>query len=122
MSIINEEKYGTIKISDEAVAVCAGNAVLNTEGVAELSGGFSNMLSKNILGKELLSKGLKISRNDAGGLVIDVYVIVNYGVKIPAVAWDIQENVKNEIENMMNITIEAVNIHVQGVNLPDEEE
>lgn len=122
MSIVNEEKFGMVKISDEVVAVCAGNAVLKTEGVAELSGGFSNMLSKNILGKELLSKGLKISQNDTGGLVIDVYVVVKYGVKIPAVAWDIQENVKNSIEEMLSVTTEAVNIHVQGVDLPDEED
>lgn len=118
---IYEEDMGAVKISDEVIAICAVNAALKTEGVAELSGGLTNTLSKNFLGKELLSKGVKISQND-DGVVIDIYVIVKYGVKIPVVAWDIQENVKNEIETMTDRVVNGVNIHVQGVNLSEETE
>ena len=111
-----EEK---IKISDEVIAVCAINATLKTEGVAKLAGGFSNTLSKNILGKELMSKGIKVTRTE-DGVELDVYIIVKYSYKIPAVAWDIQENVKNEVQSMTELTVKAVNILVQGVEIPSE--
>ena len=58
MSTSKEHAEGTVKISDEVIAVCAVNATLKTEGVAGLAGGISNTLSKSLLGKELLSKGV----------------------------------------------------------------
>ena len=116
-----EDKYGTIKISDEVVSICAVNAALNTNGVHELSGGLIDNLSRNILGNEPPSKGIKISR-DEQNVEIDVFIIVDYEVKIPAVAWEVQVNVKNEVEQMTGLSVTAVNIHVQGVHLPDEEE
>lgn len=111
-----EEK---IKISDEVIAVCAVNATLKTEGVASLAGGLTNVLSKNILGKELMSKGVKVSQTD-DGVQIDVHIIVKYHVKIPAVAWDIQEKVKNEVQSMTGLSVTAVNIHVEGVEISVE--
>ena len=109
-----------VKISDEVIAVCAVNATLKTEGVASLAGSFSNTLSRNILGKDLLYKGVKVNQTEEG-VEIDVHIIVKYHVKIPAVAWDIQENVKKEVQSMTELTVKAVNIHVQGVEIPSEE-
>ncbi len=120
MNAANEQKTGALKFSDEVVAVCAANAALKTTGVAELAGGFTNALSKTILGKDLLSKGVKISQGD-GKLNIDISVIVEYQVNIPAAAWNIQEHVKKEVESMTELPVEAVNIHVQGVHVPEEE-
>ena len=115
---INGE-YG-IRISDEVIAVCAVNATLKTEGVAGMSGGIPNALSRNFLGKELLAKGIKVSLTDEG-VEVDVYITVKYHAKIPAVAWDIQENVKKEIQSMTELDVTAVNIHVQGVKIPSED-
>ncbi len=81
-----------------------------------MAGGF-NALSKNLLGKDLLSKGVKVNQDD-DGIEMDVHVIVEYGHKIPAVAWDIQENVKKEI-TMIGKQVKTVNIHVQGVETDD---
>lgn len=116
----NEQRNGTIKISDEVIAVCAANATLKTKGVADLAGDFTNTLSKSILGKELLSKGVKISQSD-DGIIVDIFVIVKYKVNIPSVAWDIQENVKKEIVSMTELKVNAVNINVQGVEIPEKE-
>lgn len=116
----NEQKNGTIKISDEVIAVCAANATLKTKGVADLAGDFTNTLSKSILGKELLSKGVKIAQSD-DGIIVDIFVIVKYKVNIPSVAWDIQENVKKEIVSMTEMKVSAVNINVQGVEIPEKE-
>lgn len=110
----------TVKISDEVIAVCAVNATLKTEGVAGMSGGIPNALSRNLLGRELLAKGIKVNQTEEG-VEVDVYINVNYHAKIPAVAWDIQENVKKEIQSMTELDVAAVNIHVQGVKIPSEE-
>ena len=77
MNTSNQNADGIVKISDEVIAVCAVNATLKTKGVANLSGGFSNALSKNILGKELMSKGVKVSQSEEG-VEIDVHITVKY--------------------------------------------
>lgn len=121
MSAASEEKLGNLKISDDVIAICARNATLKTKGAADLSSVFSDNISKNIFGKEPLYKGIKVNQGD-DGISIDIYIIVEYGVKIPEVAWDIQENVKKEVEGMTEAVVKAVNIHVQGVHFTDEED
>ena len=114
------EDKDVLNVSDDVLAVCAINATLKTEGVAEMAGGITNIISKAARGKELVSKGAKVIRNK-DQIEIDLHVIVKYGCKIPQVAWDIQENVKNEIRSMTNMKLNAVNIHVEGVKRDDQE-
>lgn len=121
MSIEQDEKLGAVKISDDVIAICAINAALSTKGVAGLSGGLSDTISRNILGKEPTKKGIKLSKEDEE-IIIDIYVVINYGVKIPEVAWNVQKNVKNEIANMVDIPVKAINIHVQGVHFSEQED
>lgn len=121
MSAASEEKLGTLKISDDVIAICTRNATLKTKGVADLSSVFSDNISKNIFGKDPLYKGIKVNQGD-DGISIDIYIVVEYGIKIPEVAWDIQENVKKEVESMTEAVVKAVNIHVQGVHFTDEED
>lgn len=118
MSPAGEEKLGTVKISEEVIALCVMNATMKTNGVWGLSAGFGENLSKSILGKEPAYTGIRINQGD-DGVAIDVYVIVKYGVKIPGVAWDIQENVKQEVEEILEMDVKAVNIHVQGVRFEE---
>ena len=106
--------------SDEVLAVCAVNATLKTEGVYSMAGGMYDALSKNILKRESAAKGTKVSRSN-GETAVDVSVIVDYGCNIPTVAWDIQENVKNELRDMVEVDVNAVNIHVQGVGMDSQE-
>ena len=112
------ENKEVLEVSDDVLAVCAINATLKTEGVAEMAGGITNTISKSIRGKELVAKGAKVTRN-SDQIEIDLHVIVSYGCKIPQVAWDIQDNVKNEIRSMTNMKLNAVNIHVEGVKKDD---
>lgn len=120
MSGLNIQNGTPIKVSDEVIAVCAANAAIHTEGVADLAGGISNLISKNLLGKELASKGIKATQTK-DGVVIDVNIIVKYDTRIPALAWEIQEHVRDEIITMTGLNVAAVNINVQGVELPTEE-
>ena len=121
MSNEHEGKIGTIKIADDVIAICAVNATLQTKGVTAFSPVFSDNFSKNFFGKDSQHKGIKVSQSD-DGISIDIYVIVEYGVKIPVVAWDIQENVKQQVEEMTDAPVKAVNIHVQGVQMKEQEE
>ena len=108
------------KISDSIIAICAVNATRRTDGVAEMAGGFTDMLNESFLGREIAAKGVKVSEND-GEIELDIHIIAKYGCQIPAVAWEIQENVKKEIQFMTGKDVQSVNIHVQGVKLDDQE-
>ena len=66
------------------------------------------------------NKGVKVDMSETNASV-DLYVIVKYGVRIPELAWEIQESVKNNIESMTGLTVDKVNIHIEGVNFDDEE-
>lgn len=104
-----------IKISNDVVAVIAGVAVSEVPGVASMSGGFAGGISEVLSGKKNLSKGIKV---DAGekDVKIDVNIIVEYGSRIPDVAFEIQNRVKTAVENMTGLKVEEVNVHVQGVD------
>lgn len=113
-----EEKFGNIKIADEVIIAYVYEAVNATDGVATLAGGISDSISKSFLGKNPQFRGIRINQTDEG-ILIDVSVIVRYGVKIPEVAWDLQESVKRGVEGVTGETVKAVNIHVQGVSTDD---
>ena len=116
-----EKAHEKIKNPEEFMIVKTVSAALATDGVVRLAGGITNAILKNIRGKDLLSKGVKISAEKHGKYIIDVYVIVGYGTNIPVVAWDLQTNIKNEVEKGSGIKIEKVNVHVQGVYIPEQE-
>lgn len=117
---MSDFEKGKLVVSDDVIATYISEATLKTEGVHDLYSGLSDTLSKNILGKDSIYRGLKIT-NDEEGYQIDVYLIVEYGVKIPEIAWNVQQNVISELEGVMAIVVKAVNIHIQGVSLPKGE-
>ncbi len=119
-NILNEEEY-VINISDEVVTTIAGIAVADIPGVAEMAGGFAGGIQEVLSGKKNFSKGIKADI-DGNDVKIDVNIIVNYGVRIPDVAFDIQTKVKKSVENMTGLNVEEVNVHVQGVNVEKTED
>lgn len=110
-----ELQYGQIKIADEVVGIIAGLAATEVKGVAGMSGGIAGGIAE-ALGRKNLSKGVKVEVGEKE-TAIDLYIIVEYGAKIPEVAWEIQESVKTTVENMTGLKVVEVNIHVQGVNI-----
>ena len=111
---IKSENDG-IQISNDVIAVIAGVAVSEVQGVAGMAGGFAGGISEVFSGKKNLAKGIKADIND-GKAKLDVNIIVEYGSRIPDVAFEIQNRVKKTVENMKGLTVEEVNVHVQGVN------
>lgn len=104
----------TIQIADDVVAVIAGKAVSEVNGVAGMAGGFAGGISEVLSGKKNLSKGIKVDVGEKEA-TIDVNIIVEYGARIPDVAFEIQSRVKKAVEAMTGLKVAGVNVHVQGV-------
>lgn len=111
---VNEIEGNGIKIADDVIATIAGKSALEVKGVYSMAGGFAGGISE-VFGKKSYTKGIKVD-NTEKGLKIDVNIIVEYGSRIPDIAYEIQNKVKNSIENMTGLKIEEVNVHIQGVN------
>lgn len=110
---------GNVNISDEVISVIASMETAAVGGVAGMGGSISGSFAE-LLGKKNLSRGVKVSVNDKE-VIIDLAIIVEYGTKIPDIAWEIQEKVKSEVEAMTGLDVTAVNISVDGVNVPKPE-
>jgi uncharacterized alkaline shock family protein YloU len=112
-------ELGAVKIADEVIAVIAGLAAIEVQGVASMSGGLAGGIAE-VLGRRQFSKGVKVEAG-AEEATIDIFIIVRYGARIPDVAWSIQENVKKAVEGMTGLRVVQVNVHVQGINFPQKE-
>lgn len=113
-------EIGSVKIADEVVSIIAGLAATEVDGVAGMSGGIAGGISE-ILGKKNLSKGVKVEVGEKEA-AIDLFLITDYGVCIPDVAWSVQENVKKAIESMTGLRVVKVDIHIQGIKFQEKEE
>ena len=115
------EKFGigTVRIADEVVGTIAGLAATEVNGIAGMSGGLVGGIAE-MLGKKNFSKGVKVEVGEKEAAV-DLYIIVEYCVRIPDIALTVQEKVKSAIENMTGLEVVEVNVHVQGVGFVSEE-
>ncbi len=114
------EKQTLNKISEEIIGMAAMKAALSVAGVNHLSETLTDNITKKIAGKDTGTIGVKISKDNEGQTVIDIFIVADYGCKIPQLAWDIQSAVKEHVFKIANDKVSAVNIHVQGVALPKE--
>ena len=110
-----EETIGNIKISNEVVSTIAGIAATEIDGVSCMYSSFVNGFAQKLGAKKNLSKGVKVDMEE-NNVSIDLYIVVDYGVKIPELAWSIQENVKSNVEAMTGMNVTKVNIHIEGIN------
>lgn len=109
------EGIGEVRIADHVVAVIAGMAATEVEGVSSMAGNITNELVGK-LGMKNLSKGVKITVKE-GIVNVDLALNLVYGKSIPTVSEKVQERVKYTIENMTGLTVEAVNIRIAGVSM-----
>ena len=102
------------------MGIIAGLAATEIDGVAGMSGGIAGGIAE-MLGKKSFTKGVKVEVGEKE-TAVDLYMIVQYGARVPDVAIAVQENVKKAIENMTGLTVVEVNVHVQGVSFAEETE
>lgn len=117
-AVVESDNNG-IKISADVVSVIAGVAVSEVAGVFGMAGGFAGGISEVLSGKKNLSKGIKVEVGEKE-TKIDVNIIVEYGTRIPDVAFEIQNRVKKAVETMTGLKVLEVNVHVQGVNTENQ--
>ena len=110
-----EDTENGIEISNDVIAVIAGVAVSEVQGVASMSGGFAGGITEVLSGKKNLAKGIKVEKTE-NTTKIDVNIVVEYGSRIPDIAFEIQNRVKKAVESMTGFKVEEVNVHIQGVN------
>ena len=115
------ERYeaGTIRIASEVVKIIAGLAATEIKGVVGMSGGMVEGFAE-LLKKKSLAKGVKVEVGEKQ-CVIDLFIVTEYGVKIPEIACQVQENVKRAVESMTGLEVIEVNVHIQGVEIRAEE-
>ena len=114
LSVSTEQE--NIQISNDVIAVIAGVAVSEVAGVANTVGGFAGGISEVLSGKKNMAKGIKVDKTESK-VKIDVNIVVEYGTRIPDVAFEIQNRVKKAVENMTGMNVVEVNVHVQGVDI-----
>ena len=117
-TIYDDEGIGTVQIADEVVAIIAGLAATEVDGVASMAGNITNELVGK-LGMKILSKGVKVDVTEEH-VSVDLSLNIKYGYNIPEVSERVQERVKSAIENMTGLTVLDVNVKIAGVNMAED--
>jgi uncharacterized alkaline shock family protein YloU len=111
-------QLGEVQIADEVVAIIAGLAATEVEGVASMAGNITNELIGK-LGMRNLSKGVKVMVTDQS-VDVDLALNIEYGYSIMKVSEKVQDKVKSAIENMTGLEVAVVNIRIASVNMEKE--
>lgn len=121
-NVKDESTLGIVRISDEVVSVIAGIAAEEIQGILEIPHGVGNNISQILKGKKSSTgKSVRVTLGEDSA-TIDLSVAVEYGIKIQEVVSAVQENVKKTVEAMTGLKVEAVNINVQNIYVPKQEQ
>ena len=116
--LYEKEMMGEVRIADEVVAIIAGLAATEVDGVDSMAGNITNELVGK-LGMKNLSKGVKVDVTEEH-VSVDLSLNIKYGYNIPDVSERVQDRVKSAIENMTGLTVLDVNIRIAGVNIKEQ--
>lgn len=117
---IQDLEFGKLEISDRALAAIAGITVQHMPEIAGLENGLVNELT-SMFGKDSNTDGISVN-SDGDQVVVDVYIRVHYGTRIPDVALRLQEKVRTALETFAEVTVTAINVYVQAIEMPATEE
>ena len=112
---IKEDNLGEVHVADEVVAIIAGLAATEVEGVASMAGNIPNELVSK-LGMKNLSKGVKVEVAEKT-VSVEVALNISYGYSIPEVSEKVQEKVKSAIETMTGLSVAIVNVRIATVDM-----
>ena len=118
--VINGNEYGQIRIADDVIATIISMATLEVDGVAGMNGGVTSNITE-MLGKKNLTKGVKLEI-EGNQVTIEIYLIAYYGRRLPILANDVQNKVKEAVETMTGLEVISINVNVQGLIFDTEKE
>ena len=113
-----DNKYGSIQIDPEVIAMYAGTTAVECFGIVGMAAVSMKDGLVKLLKRESLTKGINVTIRD-NAISIDFHVIVSYGVSILAVTDNLIESVKYKVEELTGMTVEKINIYVEGVRMID---
>ncbi len=113
--VLEGGNIGEVQIADEVVAIIAGLAAMEVEGVNSMVGNTTNELT-GLLGMKNLSKGVKVEVSPEA-VFVELALNMEYGYSIPKTSALVQERVKQSIENMTGLQVAEVNVRIAGVKL-----
>lgn len=112
------EGYGQIDISPAAITTIVSQSIHQCYGVVGMaSKGFVNGIAQ-LLSRDSSRKGIEVQVAE-DGIIVDVYVVIEYGIRIRAVAESIQSTVKFHLERALSQPVKAVNVYVQGLRMSE---
>ena len=114
---IKSDETGEVNVSEEVVAIIAGLAATEVEGVSSMAGNITNEIVSR-LGMKNLSKGIMVEVME-GEIKVDVAINIAYGYTIPDVSTKVQDRVKSAVENMTGLTVAVVNIRIASVDMDE---
>ena len=112
---IKSDQPGEVKIADEVVAIIAGLATTEVEGVSSMAGNITNEIVSR-LGMKSLSKGIQVEVSD-NEVMVDVAINIAYGYSIPDVSTKVQEKVKTTIESMTGLEVAKIKVRIASVDM-----
>ena len=110
-----DESIGAVKIADDVVAMIAGIAATEVDGVSAMAGNITNELMSKV-GMNILTKGVRVEVREKQ-VTVDLAVIMEYGYNIPATCQKVQAKAKAAIENMTGLNVVDVNIRIAGIHM-----
>ena len=108
---------GKITISDDLVASIAGYAAVENYGIVGMNAKKAGDSLIELFGGDNVRRGVKVTVVAPDTVAIDLYVTLEYGVSLPAVAHNTRSNVKYRVEEMTGLTVQSVNIHVESIRV-----
>jgi len=120
LDVSGDTSQGKVEIAPEVIEVMAGIAASEVDGLSSMRGNFASGMVERF-GKRAHGKGVKVELTK-DGILIDLYVVLQFGVSIPEVTQKLQTNIRQTIENMTALEITEINIHVVGIQTESREE
>lgn len=119
LNVSDDFGLGTVEIAPEVIEVITGIASTEVDGLFAMRGNFASGVAERF-GKTAHSKGVKVELTD-NGILIDLYVILNFGVSIPQVAQNLQSSIRQTLKSMTALEIDEINVHVVGIQMDSKD-
>ena len=111
-----ESEIGNVYINNEVIATIAGSSAMECYGLVGMASKSATDGFVKLLRKENMTKGVKVKIED-NSIVLDLYVIIQYGTRISVVADNIINKIKYNVENQTGMSVKDVNINIEGVRV-----
>ena len=117
MTTETRTEIGKIVVTEDLIATIAGYAAMENYGIVGMCAKSAGDSFVELFGRDNLKKGVKVKPSDENEVDVDLFVTLQYGVSLPAVAENVKSNVKYRLEEMVGVAVRSVNIHVESIRV-----